>query len=166
MYQKSPFGKKIALLKWILVHYTVQKMKFSIVDFFSKCDQIRSFLRIWSHLLKKSTMENFIFCAVFRFYLSHKFYNKNWTLFYPRWNVFFDPLKDEKDKHNHTNESDINVVNMNNYFGVGIGSELCLEFHLSREENPEKFNSRYVVIITQYLRKCIMYHRSDVASCF
>ena len=29
-------------------------MKFSIKDFFSKCDQIRSFLRIWSHLLKKS----------------------------------------------------------------------------------------------------------------
>ena len=35
-------------------------MKFSIKDFFSKCDQIRSFLRIWSHLLKKSLMENFI----------------------------------------------------------------------------------------------------------
>ena len=32
--------------------YTVQKMKFS------------SFLQIWSHLLKKSLMENFIFCAV------------------------------------------------------------------------------------------------------
>ena len=30
-------------------------------DFFSKCDQICSFLRIWSHLLKKSLMENFIF---------------------------------------------------------------------------------------------------------
>ena len=42
----------------------LQKMKFSIKDFFSKCDQIRSFLRIWSHLLKKSLMENFIFCAV------------------------------------------------------------------------------------------------------
>ena len=28
------------------------------MDFFSKCDQIRSFLRIWSHLLKKSLMEN------------------------------------------------------------------------------------------------------------
>ena len=39
-------------------------MKFSIKDFFSKCDQIRSFLRIWSHLLKKSLTENFIFCAV------------------------------------------------------------------------------------------------------
>ena len=40
------------------------KMKFFIIDFLSKCDQIRSFLRIWSHLLKKSLMENFIFCAV------------------------------------------------------------------------------------------------------
>ena len=39
-------------------------MKFSIKDFFSKCDQIRNFLRIWSHLLKKSLMENFIFCTV------------------------------------------------------------------------------------------------------
>ena len=28
-------------------------MKFSIKGFFSKCDQIRNFLRIWSHLLKK-----------------------------------------------------------------------------------------------------------------
>ena len=43
---------------------TVQKMKFSVKDLFSKCDQIRSFLMIWSHLLKKSLMENFIFCAV------------------------------------------------------------------------------------------------------
>ena len=36
-------------------------MKFSIKDFFSKWDQIRSFLRIWSHLLKKSLMENLFF---------------------------------------------------------------------------------------------------------
>ena len=42
-------------------------MKFSIKDFFSKCDQnpqqdqIRHFLRIWSHLMKKFLMENFIF---------------------------------------------------------------------------------------------------------
>ena len=43
---------------------TTQKMKFSITDFFSKCDQIRRKLRIWSHLLKKSITENFIFCAV------------------------------------------------------------------------------------------------------
>ena len=34
------------------------------MDFLTKCDQIPSFLRIWSHLLEKPLMENFIFCAV------------------------------------------------------------------------------------------------------
>ena len=38
-----------------------KKMKFSIKDFFSKCDQIPRKLQIWSHLLKKFLMENFIF---------------------------------------------------------------------------------------------------------
>ena len=33
-------------------------------NFSSKCDQIRVKLRILSHLLEKSLMENFIFCAV------------------------------------------------------------------------------------------------------
>ena len=41
--------------------HTAQKIKFCIKDFFSKCDQIRRKLRIWSHLLKKSLMENFNF---------------------------------------------------------------------------------------------------------
>ena len=49
--------------------HTAQKVKFSIKDFFSKCGQIRSFLRIWSPLLKKSLMENFIFCAAAGVYL-------------------------------------------------------------------------------------------------
>ena len=40
------------------------KMKFFIKDVFSKCDQIRSLMRIWSHLLKKSLMENFIFWTI------------------------------------------------------------------------------------------------------
>ena len=48
--------------------FTVQKMNFTIKDFFSKCNQIRRKLRIWLHLLKKSLMENFIFCAVFWWY--------------------------------------------------------------------------------------------------
>ena len=48
----------------VFFNSTAQKTKFYIKDFLSKCDQIRSFLRIWSHLLKKSLMENFIFCAV------------------------------------------------------------------------------------------------------
>ena len=47
-----------------MVIHTVQKMMFSIKDFFSKCDQVRGFLWILSHLLKNSLMENFISCAV------------------------------------------------------------------------------------------------------
>ena len=50
---------------WEYLRFTAQKMTFSIKDFFSKCDQIRDFLRNWSHLLTKSLMKNFIFCAVF-----------------------------------------------------------------------------------------------------
>ena len=55
-----------------LVITTTQKMKFSIKAFFSECDQIRSFLRIWSHLLRKSLMKTSFFCAV------------NFTLFHQR----------------------------------------------------------------------------------
>ena len=43
----------------LLGPFTAQKMKFSIKDFFSECDQIRSFLRIRSNFLKKSLMKNF-----------------------------------------------------------------------------------------------------------
>ena len=39
-------------------------MKFCITNFLSKCGQIRSSPRILSYLLKKSVMENFIYCAV------------------------------------------------------------------------------------------------------
>ena len=48
----------------ISTNNTAQKMKFSLMDFLSKCDQIRRKLRIWSYLLKKLLMVNFIFCAV------------------------------------------------------------------------------------------------------
>ena len=44
----------------IFLPYTTQKMKFSIKNIFSKYDQIRSFLNPQT----KSSMENFIFCAV------------------------------------------------------------------------------------------------------
>ena len=39
-------------------------MKFSIKDFFTKCDQICRKLPIWSHLLNIFLMVNFIFCTV------------------------------------------------------------------------------------------------------
>ena len=40
---------------------TGQKLKFSIKDFFGKCDQIRNFLRLWLYSLKESLIEKFIF---------------------------------------------------------------------------------------------------------
>ena len=40
------------------------RIKKSIKNFLSKCDQIRSLLRIWPNLMKKSLTENFFLCAV------------------------------------------------------------------------------------------------------
>ena len=42
-----------------LTHYTAQKKKLK-----SKVKSIKDVFNIWSHLLEKSLMENFIFCAV------------------------------------------------------------------------------------------------------
>ena len=48
-------------LPYFVLCCTAQKMEFSIKDFFSKSNQI------WSHLLKKSLMENLIFCEALKF---------------------------------------------------------------------------------------------------
>ena len=40
------------------------KFKFSIKNLYTKCDQIRMELRIWSHLLKKSLMEIFFYSDI------------------------------------------------------------------------------------------------------
>ena len=68
--QHSTFFTDYEFAKWIRreaqmvgLRYATQKTKFSVRDLLSKCDQIRSFLRTWPHLLKKSLMDNFIFCA-------------------------------------------------------------------------------------------------------
>ena len=52
---KLLFGEGDFFLVLENLNITAQKM-FSMKDFFSKCDEIRSFFRIWSHLLKKSLM--------------------------------------------------------------------------------------------------------------
>ena len=70
--------------------FTAQEMKFSIRDFFSKHDQIHSFLWIWSHLLNKSLTENFSSVQCFEKYQSfqpqlefsaNNFISRNNTLF-------------------------------------------------------------------------------------
>ena len=54
---------------WKHKHNTTQKMKFFIKGFFSKCDQIRRKLRIWSYFLKKFLMETLFFVQVYWFFL-------------------------------------------------------------------------------------------------
>ena len=74
LYIKYRNQSKIACRKSILSRESVtlpelttaseSNSKFSTEDFFSKCDQIRRKLQIWSHLPKKLLVENFIFFAV------------------------------------------------------------------------------------------------------
>ena len=61
----KPFYCWLSLfISQIIITTLHKKSSFPLRIFFSKCNQIRSFLRIWLHLLKKSLIENFIFCAV------------------------------------------------------------------------------------------------------
>ena len=53
----------ISMFSIILKHWRCTKNEAFHEVFFCICDQIRSFLLVWSHLLKKSLMENFI-CGV------------------------------------------------------------------------------------------------------
>ena len=69
-----------------------------------------------------------------------------------RWTVIFHPNEKEQDETKvaiandtnsaNTNEDPTKIFVMNNYFGIGIDAELCLDFHMAREEKPDKFNSR------------------------
>lgn len=56
-----------------------------------------------------------------------------------RWNVTYKPLENDDST---INNKLVKEVVMNNYFGIGIVADVCLAFHLAREKNPNKFNSR------------------------
>lgn len=42
-----------------------------------------------------------------------------------------------------TSEDNSQIYVMNNYLGIGIDADLCLGFHNAREENPDRFTSRF-----------------------
>ena len=75
-------------------------------------------------------------------------------LLYRRWTVIFSPNDKEQNEVKialandtnaaNTNEDITTIFLMNNYFGIGIDAEITLDFHIAREENPDKFNSRYL----------------------
>ncbi|XP_053979409.1 diacylglycerol kinase theta isoform X4 [Hylaeus anthracinus] len=66
-----------------------------------------------------------------------------------RWTVVFHP-EEKEDKQmtpntggvGATSEDNTQIFVMNNYFGIGLDADLCLDFHNAREENPDKFKSR------------------------
>ncbi|XP_015589973.1 diacylglycerol kinase theta isoform X2 [Cephus cinctus] len=64
-----------------------------------------------------------------------------------RWTVVFHTEEKEDKSQQGLNaavagEDNTQIFVMNNYFGIGIDADLCLDFHNAREENPNKFNSR------------------------
>ena len=64
--QIAPSCKRFSQqINWFVsMWHCARKIKFFITDLSSKCDQTCRKLRIWSHLLKKSLMGDFIFCAM------------------------------------------------------------------------------------------------------
>ncbi|VDK23926.1 unnamed protein product, partial [Anisakis simplex] len=48
-------------------------------------------------------------------------------------------------------EDQTSMIIMNNYFGIGIDADVCLQFHNKRDANPEKFSSR-LFNKTQYVK--------------
>ena len=59
-----------------------------------------------------------------------------------RWTVDFKEL--QLPKAEKMVSSGPGSVVMNNYTGIGLDAAIALDFHLAREENPEKFSSRWV----------------------
>ena len=113
-------GKLTYLLKFLQVKFckdtgtddrriTAQKMKFSIKDFFSKCDQICSFLRILTHLLKKSLTGNLILCAVHNMFHA-KHFGTEFSISHIWWTILLlSPLQlfSHALKPNHTMNMDL-----------------------------------------------------------
>ncbi|XP_025263316.1 diacylglycerol kinase theta isoform X5 [Camponotus floridanus] len=82
-----------------------------------------------------------------------------------RWTVVFHPEEKEQTQvvcnaagAGSTSEDNTQIYVMNNYFGIGVDADLCLDFHNAREENPNKFKSRLRnkgVYVTMGLRKMV-----------
>ena len=74
--------------KFVKKYHCIKTM-FSVRDSFSKCEQIFRKLQIWSHLLKKSLMENFISCAVnFRSWSPRPYLGTETMINDLQWNFF------------------------------------------------------------------------------
>ncbi|XP_076846989.1 diacylglycerol kinase zeta isoform X2 [Brachyhypopomus gauderio] len=60
-----------------------------------------------------------------------------------RWNLSVEPNPDASEEERDEQQTDKLPIDVfNNYFSLGFDAHVTLEFHESREANPEKFNSR------------------------
>lgn len=57
----------------------------------------------------------------------------------------------ETDQTMSNPEDQTSMIIMNNYFGIGLDADVCLQFHNKRDANPEKFSSR-LFNKTQYVK--------------
>uniref|UniRef100_A0A671PM18 Diacylglycerol kinase n=1 Tax=Sinocyclocheilus anshuiensis TaxID=1608454 RepID=A0A671PM18_9TELE len=60
-----------------------------------------------------------------------------------RWTILLDAQDMTEDGKVNGFLEPPKIVHMNNYFGLGIDAEMSLDFHHAREEDPDKFNSRF-----------------------
>ncbi|GLV39634.1 Diacyl glycerol kinase [Carabus blaptoides fortunei] len=59
-----------------------------------------------------------------------------------RWSIELTDIQEASQFEGKPNADRIPYNIINNYFSVGVDAAICVKFHLEREKNPEKFNSR------------------------
>lgn len=91
-------------------------------------------------MFEKKTYFCFFLSLIFGF-----FFLKRWTIVFHTQEPTEGPSASEQnpdDKYQIEDQTSMTI--MNNYFGIGIDADVALGFHKKREENPEKFSSRWV----------------------